>query len=154
MECRVFEQPDGHLIITLFPEKARRITSVLSGTVTFETDQELMDRCTEKMNHKNLPYVDVDPKSLPDRKYRNKWRLNEDRKNIVIDGTLETIQEATKLEIAQLEDELNSISPDAIKILRHQREVEEFKKEMSKKHGWLARKKDTMKITSRLNNLG
>lgn len=168
MKKRIFEQSNGHLIITTFAEKARCLRDKNTGKVVFphnvringrlplvavveidaigyrvETDQELMDKCTQKLSHKDLPYCDIDKKDFPDRKYRNKWRMNADKKSIVIDGTLETIQEVVEAETNNLDTELAKSNPDPITVIKCQRNLEKLKQE-----NWCARKKDTKEIVS------
>lgn len=132
MKCRVFKKLDGHLIVTIFVEKNR---------LKKETDQELMDRQTLKLKHKDLPFVDLNFSALPSREFRDRWIMNADNTGVTIDSGLETRIEAIKKEESIIEIELDKPSPDLIIIKKSEIEIKKLKKS-----NWLARDKTTKEI--------
>jgi hypothetical protein len=132
MKCRIFKKLNGHLIITVFSEKNR---------LEEETDQELMDRQTLKLKHKDLPFVDLNHSALPSREFRDRWVMNADNTGVIIDSSLETRIEAIKIEESVIEIELNKPSPDLIIIKKSEIEIKKLTKS-----NWIARDKITKEI--------
>lgn len=84
MNRRVFIKPDGTLLVTTFARKAR---------FSNESADAFMDRATQKLDHKDLPYFDIpedpDPrpaKTLPDGTCgRCRWRAKDGA--VIIDNS-------------------------------------------------------------------
>lgn len=69
--CRVFERPDGSLAIH-HPDPTSRLET--------ESEAEWLTRAFARHleaspEFDGLPYIDVDPATLPDRETRARWRL-------------------------------------------------------------------------------
>jgi len=64
--CRVYERPDGGVSVVTLAEKNRRPA---------ESDDAFFARVIPKTGLEGLPYVDVDPATLPSRRFRDAWTL-------------------------------------------------------------------------------
>ncbi len=117
---RVFFKPDGTISDLLYNWNLKKAE---------ETNTEFMDRIMNKDFAwlKDYPYKDIEHSELlAIRPQRDKWRHKGDKK-IFIDNTIITKAEKVEAKENALDEELAKETPDPIKALRLQREIEKIK---------------------------
>jgi len=95
-----------------------------------------LDKAAKKAGLSHLPFDDMDINDLPKGKGITDKLRGEKGKGVWVDNTVETKREAFDSLNVELDNELDSLNPDAIKALRLQRDKERLKKET-----WRTRKK-------------
>lgn len=86
--CKIWKEPNGHLIITVFP-----ISKMISG----ETEEQCVQRLTERLKQVNkyLPTLEeytMKRSEFPNHPDKEKWRIGQDKK-IYVDVSIETESE-------------------------------------------------------------
>lgn len=116
-KIRIFYKPNGS-IITMYP--------VMKCLKENESITEFLDKETIKAGFKDLPYDDFSPEELPDKNMREKWK-GEKGKGVWVDHSIVTVGERIKSKQDELDKELEKESPDAVKLIRINRELEKMK---------------------------
>jgi hypothetical protein len=118
MNVRVYYKPDGSVVVIHPAPKARR-----KG----ESNQDFLDRVATKAAYsaglEGLPYDDVDPATLPDRKDRDKWRGSK-AQGLRIDPSVVTLAEQRQAVEYALDAELAKPAPNAVTALKLQRQLD------------------------------
>ena len=100
---------------------------LLGGKIETETDDALLARVYKKATKgtelEGLPCEDIDPKTLPSRKYRDKWR-GKKGDGIKVDHSVVTKAEKRQLLEDKLDVELDKPTPDPIKAMKLQRQLQ------------------------------
>lgn len=116
MKIRAFYNNDGSISLLYLVRKLR------DG----ETLEQALDEETKKTGLDKLPFDDFDPKDLPDKTKKEKWR-GEKGKGIWIDESIITPKEKRQSKEKELDDELAKPNPDPVKVIRLNRELEKMK---------------------------
>ena len=142
MNCRIWYKGDGTVAVTHPVEKARlkdesdedfleRVCVKAAKTTQDMLDAEKAkpipnpDKIAKLENDVlvGLPFDDVDPITLPDRKDRMKWRGNKSQ-GLSVDNTVITLAEKRQAVEDALDTELAKSTPDTIKAMRLQRKLD------------------------------
>lgn len=123
MKCRVFIKPDGSVLVTHFVWSLKR---------SDESDAQFMDRLSQKLDHKNFPYEDMDSENLPPRRIdglpvRDKWRYKKG-KGVKIDHSVVTIHDQIDGLEKAIDQELGKENPDPVRVISLRRQLEKLRK--------------------------
>lgn len=118
MKCRVYYREDGSVWVTYFVWKLKRPE---------ESESQFMDRLALQLEHRALPYDDMEAEGLPPREkngvsVRNKWRGAKGR-GVWVDESVVTRTEKISKIAGELDAELGKNSPDIVRAMRLQREL-------------------------------
>lgn len=118
MKCRVIYRSDKTVAVIHPAPKARR---------SKETEAAFLKRVFEKAikgtELEGLPYDDVEPSILPDRKDRNKWR-GKKGEGIKIDHSVVTMAEKRQAIENELDAELAKATPDLVQVIKLERKLQ------------------------------
>lgn len=116
MKIRVFFKPDNNLAMLYL------VRQLKDG----ETESQALDAEMAKARLDGLPFSDIDPKDMPDKTKKEKWRGSKE-KGIWIDESIVTPNEARKAKEDELDTELAKPNADPVKVIRLNRELEKMK---------------------------
>lgn len=116
MKIRVFYKTDGLISLLYLVRKLK------DG----ETEAQALDAESKKAGLDALPFDDFDPKDFPDKSKKEKWR-GEKGKGIWVDESIVTPKEKRQAKEAELDAELAKDTPDPVKVIRLNRELEKMK---------------------------
>jgi hypothetical protein len=118
MLCRVIYKPDETIAVIHPAPKAR---------LKDESDQDFLNRIALKTvkgtELENCPYDDIEKATLPDRRYRDKWRGSKVT-GIKIDHSIVTEAEKRQTIEDDIDNELAKSNPDLAKVMKLQRKLD------------------------------
>ncbi len=117
MKCRVYYKPDGSVSILQLDPKYRALNRKV-------TETKLLNRQHKKIKPelKALPHEDIELDALP-KKDRDKWRGSKG-KGVHVDKKVVTVAEKRQAIEDALDAELAKSNPDAVAVLRLQRQLD------------------------------
>lgn len=120
---RVFYRPDNTVAVLRVAPQAcspkEKPASCLSRIAKRDCPHDDRGAC--------LPFDDMDDSRLPDRAKRGKWRAKKGQ-GIKVDETIVTPEEHRASIEKELDDELSKPTPDPIKALKLQRQLDKLRK--------------------------
>ena len=117
-KCRVIFKANEEVVVVYPAPKAKRED---------ETEAEFYERVMAKAvagtDLEGLPFDDVNPATLPDRKHRDKWRGTK-AQGLRVDHSVVTQADKRKALDDEIDAELAEATPDTAKAMRLQRKLD------------------------------